>query len=68
MEMIAITIMYTTVYFAPLPKDPPAEHIADAEGSDTARPRPSSLPTAVELGSESQTALKKIESRKSNEA
>lgn len=32
MEIIAITIMYTTVRFAPLPNDPSAERIADAEG------------------------------------
>lgn len=70
MEIIAITIMYTTVYFAPLPKDVPAERIADAESDDTnelAEPRTSLSLTAVELGSETQTALKE-ENRKSNEA
>ncbi|KAJ5921775.1 hypothetical protein N7516_009478 [Penicillium verrucosum] len=56
MEIIAITIMYTTVYFAPLPKAAPAERIVDAEGV-----------TAIERGSENQTALKE-ENRKSNEA
>ncbi|KGO74913.1 hypothetical protein PITC_031510 [Penicillium italicum] len=69
MEIIAITIMFTTVYFAPLPKNPPAERIADTEGGDTnelSESRTSSSPTAVGLGSESQTALKE-ESHKSNE-
>ncbi|KAJ5426434.1 hypothetical protein N7465_001504 [Penicillium sp. CMV-2018d] len=69
MEIIAITIMYTTVYFAPLPKDAPAERIADAESdnNELAEPRTSSSLTSRELGSESQTALKE-ENRKSNEA
>ncbi|CRL26837.1 unnamed protein product [Penicillium camemberti] len=70
MEIIAITIMYTTVYFAPLPKGAPAERIADAESSDTnelAEPRTSPSLTVVQLGSESQTTLKE-ESRKSNQA
>lgn len=69
MEIIAITIMYTTVYFAPLPKDAAAERIAGAESGDTnelAERRTSSSLTAIELGSESQTALKE-ESRRSNE-
>lgn len=47
-EIIAITIMYTTVYFAPLPKEAPAERIADAEGV-----------TAKERGSESPPSRKR---------
>jgi hypothetical protein len=58
MEIIAITIMYTTVYFAPLPNDHPADRITDDEVSET---------TALELRNESQTALKE-ESRKSTGA
>ncbi|CAI7636934.1 unnamed protein product [Penicillium glandicola] len=70
MEIIAITIMFTTVYFAPLQKETPTERIGDAEGGDTnglTEPRTSSSLTTVELGIESQTALKEG-SRKSNEA
>ncbi|KGO40697.1 hypothetical protein PEX1_027220 [Penicillium expansum] len=54
MEIIAISIMYTTVYFAPLPKDPPAERITDAERGDTDElheSRESASPSVVELGS-----------------
>lgn len=69
MEIIAITIMYTTIYFAPLPKDAAAERIADAESGDTnelAERQTSSSLTTIELVSESQTTLKE-ESRRSNE-